>query len=111
MASTTFTASGDGQIDIGTGQTVTDMIGIVTTFPATIAPLSGVAPLFVYHLGYFSFGADNNFTGTLITYWQTPIYIPNVQFAWDFAGGNPTQIQYIRWHMEGGAVASCKVFY
>jgi hypothetical protein len=103
--------SGDGQIDLGAVQTVTDLIGIVTTIPATIEPLAGVDPKFLYRFGYLSFGADNNFTGTTLTYWQTPLYVPCVQFAWDFAGGNPTSIQYIRWHVEADGVASCRVFY
>jgi hypothetical protein len=111
MASTTFAASGDGQVDLGGVVTVTDFIGKLTTPPVTTSPLPGVSPYFFYRLGYFSFGDFNNFTGSNIVYWQPPLYAHNEQFAFDFNGGNATAIQFVRWHLEGGAVFSCKIYY
>lgn len=111
MAHVDFSISGSGVYDLGANTQVTDIIGNVTALPGGVNILDDVPPAVLYRFGFLMLGTNNGFTGTTLVYYQSPIWVPCEQFAWNFPSGNQYFVQFIRWRVLLGGAADLRLFY
>lgn len=111
MAFVDFSITGDGVHDMGGNVFVSDIIGLITASSADVNVIDPASPSAISRFGFFMLGTFNAFGGGGI-YYQAPIWIACVRFAWDFAlASNETNVQYIRWHLFPACTADVRVYY
>lgn len=111
MAHVDFSISGDGVHDLGTYVVITDILCHVTAITPNANLLDETVPEFTSRFGFIALGGPNNWTGTMLDYYQPPLWIHNVNSTWNFEGTNTTTLQFIRWHLFPGHTADVRVYY